>query len=84
MDGRVYKAKLATAGPSHTTRYVNRSIGCHYMPVYIVAAAVVDDADRVLTPSRQPATTIAIEVVATGEAAGPGRHPKKKEERKKR
>ena len=47
-----------------------RAIGCHYMPVYIVAAAVVDDADRALTPSRQPATTIAIEVVATGEAAG--------------
>ena len=38
--------------------------------LYIVAAAVVDDADRALTPSRQPATTIAIEVVATGEAAG--------------
>ena len=53
------------------------------MPVYIVAAAVVDDADRVLTPSRQPATTIAIEVVATGEAAGPGRHPKKKERKKR-
>ena len=70
MDGRVYKAKLATAGPSHSTRRR-------------VAAAVVDDADRVLTPSCQPATTIAIEVVATGEAAGPGRHPKKKERKKR-